>query len=114
MEVDISLKQGQIWWSQPPELPQPQPVLVIQSDAFNRSVLETAVCITLSPDWKLAPAPGNVLIAQSDSGLPNPCVANVAQIITIDRRYLTEYVGTVPTFILESVLDGVQLVVGRS
>jgi mRNA-degrading endonuclease toxin of MazEF toxin-antitoxin module len=41
-------------------------------------------------------------------------VANVAQIITIDRRFLTKYVGTVPTFILESVLDGVQLVVGRS
>jgi mRNA interferase MazF len=114
MVADVSLKQGQIWWSQPPELPQPQPLLIIQSDAFNRSVMETAVCITLSSDWKLAPAPGNVLIAQSDSGLPNPCVANVAQIITIDRRFLTDYVGTVPAFILESVLDGVQLVVGRS
>ncbi|MCA9946982.1 MAG: type II toxin-antitoxin system PemK/MazF family toxin [Ardenticatenaceae bacterium] len=114
MVADISLKQGQIWWSKPPELTKPQPILIIQSDAFNRSLLETAVCITLSPDWKLAPAPGNVLIAQSDSGLPKACVANVAQIITIDRRFLTEYVGTVPPFILESVLDGVQLVVGRT
>ena len=114
MVAEVTLKQGQIWWSQPPELPKPQPVLIIQSEAFNRSVLEPAVCITLSPDWKLAPSPGNVLIAQSDSGLPKACVANVAQIITIDRRFLTEYVGTVPNFILESVLDGVQLVVGRS
>lgn len=114
MVTETPLQQGQIWWTQPPEMPQPQPVLVIQSDAFNRSLLETAVCVTLSPDWKLAPAPGNVLIAQSDSGLPKACVANVAQVITIDRRFLTEYVGTVPPFILESILDGVQLVVGRS
>ena len=95
-------------------MPQPHPILIIQSNAFNRSQLETAVCVMLSSDWKLAPAPGNVLIAQVDSGLPNPCVANVAQIITLDRHFLTEYVGTVPPFILESVLDGVQLVVGRS
>lgn len=114
MVDDIPLKQGQVWWTQPPEMPKPQPVLVIQSDAFNRSVLETAVCVTLNPDWKLAPAPGNVLISQADSGLPKACVANVAQLITIDRRFLTEYVGTIPPFILESVLDGVQLVVGRS
>ena len=114
MVAEITLKQGQIWWSQLPEMPQPQPILIIQSDAFNRSLLETAVCVSLSPDWKLAPAPGNVLISQADSGLPKACVANVAQVITIDRRFFTEYVGTVPPFILESVLDGVQMVVGRN
>ena len=114
MVAEVELQQGQIWWAQPPELSEPEAVLIIQSDAFNRSVIETAVCIPLSPDWKLAPAPGNVLIAQSDSGLPKVCVANVAHIITIDREFLTECVGSVPNFILQSVLDGVQLVVGRS
>lgn len=114
MVTEVNLGQGQIWWCQTPEMSEPHPLLVIQSDAFNRSSLETAVCVALSADWKLAPSPGNVLIAQSDSGLPKACVANVAQIITLDRRFLTKYVGTVPTFILESVLDGVQLVVGRS
>ena len=44
MVAEVDLKQGQIWWVQPPEMPEPQPVLIVQSDAFNRSLLETAVC----------------------------------------------------------------------
>lgn len=112
--MGIELKQGQVWWVTLPESDARQPVLVVQSNAFNRSELETAVCLPLTPDWKLAPAPGNVLISQADSGLTKPSVANVAQLLTIDKRFFTEYAGTVPPYILESVLDGIQLMLGRS
>ena len=90
-----------------------QPVLVVQSDAFNKSDLETVVCVELTPDWKLGAAPGNVVIAQSDSNLPKASVANVAHLLTVDKQYLTECIGTLPPLVLESVLDGIDLVLGR-
>jgi mRNA interferase MazF len=108
-----NLQQGQIWWVDLPESDSQQPVLIVQSNAFNRSDLQTVVCIGLTPDWKLAEAPGNVIISQSDSGLPKSSVANVSQLLTIDKSFLTEYVSSVPSFILESILDGIQLMIGR-
>jgi mRNA interferase MazF len=109
----IQLQQGQIWWVDLPESEHRQPVLVVQSDAFNKSQLETVVCVELTPDWKLGAAPGNVVIAQSDSNLPKVSVANVTHLLTIDKRYLTQYISTLPTLVLESVLDGIELVLGR-
>jgi mRNA interferase MazF len=38
----------------------------------------------------LVEAPGNVLIPAKAAGLPKDSVANVSQIITIDRDFLTE------------------------
>jgi len=113
MNKPTSIRQGQIWWVDLPEELNPQPVLVVQSNPFNQSMLETAVCILLNLNWRLAEAPGNVLLSQADSGLPRSCVANVSNLITIDKQFLTEYVGTLPPFILETVLDGVQLLIGR-
>lgn len=106
-------QQGQIWWVTLPETEHPQPVLVVQSNAFNKSQLETVVCVELTPDWKLGAAPGNVIIAQSDSQLPKACVANVAHLLTIDKHYLSECISTLPTLVVESVLDGIDLMLGR-
>jgi len=108
-----TLQQGQIWWVDWPGLPQRPAVLVIQSDPFNDSQLQTVVCVALDPNWRLAAAPGNVLLSQAHTGLPHPCVANVAHVVTIDKRLLHEYVSTLPPFVLETVLDGVQLFFGR-
>ena len=114
----LKVQQGQIWWARLPQLSgaetsQRHPVLVVQSDAFNRSTLQTVVCIALTNNWRLAKAPGNVLLSQSDTGLPKATVANVAQIITVDKRFLIEYVSSIPSWLLESVLDGIQLLLGR-
>lgn len=108
-----TLQQGQVWSVEWPESPQRPAVLVIQSDPFNDSQLQTVVCLALDPNWRLAAAPGNVLLSQAHTGLPHPCVANVAHLVTIDRRLLYEYVSTLPPFVLETVLDGVQLFFGR-
>ena len=108
-----TVQQGQIWWMDWPESPQRPAVLVMQSDPFNRSQLQTVVCLALDPNWRLAEAPGNILLSPADTGLPHVCVANVAYLVTIDKRFLHEYVSTLPPFVLESVLDGVQLLFGR-
>jgi mRNA interferase MazF len=60
-----------------------------------------------------ADAPGNVSLSSDLTGLPKDSVANVSQIITVDKRSLTERVGKLPTNKTELVLSGIDIVLGR-
>jgi hypothetical protein len=62
---------------------------------------------------KWATAPGNVLLATSVTGLPKDSVANVSQVVTLDKRDLTEHVGKLARSKLELVRSGVDVVLGR-
>ncbi len=85
----------------------------MQGDAFNRSRLATVVCVPMTSNLRWADAPGNVLLPARTTGLGKDSVANVSQIIAIDRSILTRRVGHVPRRLLELVLTGVDLVLGR-
>jgi mRNA interferase MazF len=61
----------------------------------------------------LAEAPGTVLLRARSSGLPKDSVANVSQIVTIDRSQLLERAGRVSKAQLEEVLAGLDVVLGR-
>ena len=58
----------------------------------------------------LADMPGNVRLTSRATGLPKDSVANVTQILTVDRARLTEYVGRVPDAKLRQIEDGLRLV----
>ena len=90
-----------------------RPVLVVQGDAFNRSRVATVVCVPLTSNLKWADAPGNVGLAAKSTGLAKDSVANVSQIVTLDRDLLTERVGRVSKRQLELVFAGLDLVLGR-
>ena len=49
-----------------------RPVLVISSDAYNRSRIATVVCIVITSNIRLADAPGNVLLDVDEAGLDRP------------------------------------------
>lgn len=110
--------QGEIWWA---DLGEPvgsapgfqRPVIVVQSDPFNRSRISTVVCVPLTSNLRWADAPGNVALDSAATGLPKDSVANVSQIVTLDRSMLTERVGKVPDNKLELVLYGIDVVLGR-
>jgi len=109
------MERGTVWWAQLPEpiASEPgfrRPVIIIQSNAFNRSRIRTVVAVVLTSNLRLAEAPGNVLIPATDSGLPKDSVANVSQLITLDRTFLTEKSGRIPTRIMRAVDDGIRLV----
>ena len=89
-----------------------RPVLVVQSDAFNRSRIQTVVTVVLTSNLRLVEAPGNVLVPAMTSGLPKDSVANVSQIITVDRTFLVELVGRLRGRLLSSIEDGLRLVLG--
>jgi mRNA interferase MazF len=109
------MERGTVWWAQLPEpvASEPgcrRPVIIIQSNAFNRSRIRTVIAVVLTSNLRLTEAPGNVLIPATDSGLPKDSVANISQIITMDRTFLTEKCGRLPSRIMKAVDDGIRLV----
>ena len=91
-----------------------RPVLIVQGDSFNASRIATTVVVPLTSNQRLAAAPGNVALPANTTGLPKDSVANVSQIIAIDRALLTERVGRVPTAQLDRIMAGIDLVLGRA
>lgn len=114
----VSVSQGDIWWV---DFGEPQgsgpgyrhPAVVVQGDSFNRSAIATVVCVPLTSNLKWAGAPGNVLLKSKDSGLPKDSVANVSQIVAVDRATLVERAGHLSKDKLELVLRGVDVLLGR-
>ena len=110
--------QGETWWA---DLSEPvgsepgfrRPVLIVQGDALNQSRIATVICVPLTSNLKWAGAPGNVVLKAKTTGLPKDSVANVSQIVSIDRDMLTERVGKVRAQQLELVFAGLDLVLGR-
>jgi mRNA interferase MazF len=85
----------------------------VQGDALNHSRIATVVCVPLSSNLRWANAPGNVSLAARVTGLPKDSVANVSQIVTLDRDLLTDRVGRLPRAKLELLCAGINLILGR-
>jgi mRNA interferase MazF len=86
---------------------------VVQGDSLNRSRLNTVVCVPLTSNLRWAAAPGNVLLSAQMTGLSKDSVANVSQIITLDKTLLTECTGKLPHAKLQLVLSGIDVMLGR-
>jgi mRNA interferase MazF len=69
--------------------------------------------VALTSNLKWATAPGNVLLQSSITGLPKESVANVSQLVTLDKADLTERTGKLSRSKLELVLSGIDAVLGR-
>jgi mRNA interferase MazF len=114
----VVVSQGDVFWA---SLPDPagsgpglrRPVVVVQGDAFNASRLATVVVVPLTSNLRWAAAPGNVLFEANTTGLPKDSVANVTQIVAVDRSILGERVGHLPDAEVAVMLGGIDLVLGR-
>lgn len=107
--------RGEVWWADlsAPRGSEPgfrRPVLVIQSDAFNRSRLPTVLVVSLTTNLALAEQPGNVLLPRESTGLPSDSVANMTQLATVDQAFLEEQVGAIPRRLMAQVEDGLRLI----
>ncbi len=90
-----------------------RPVAIVQGDSFNASRIATTVVVPLTSNLRLAAAPGNVVLAAAHTGLPKDSVANVSQIVSVDRGLLSDRVGHLPESDLRLILAGIDLVLGR-
>ena len=109
------ISQGEVWWA---DLPEPSasfrpPVVVVQGEAFNRSQISTVVCVPLTSNLRWAEAPSNVLLASKVTGLSKDSVANVSQLVTLDKSSLTDRAGKLSKAKLDLVLFGIDVLLGR-
>jgi len=114
----VVIAQADIWWANldAPTGSEPgfrRPVLVVQGDAFNATRLATTVVIPLTSNLKWAEAPGNVLLRAKETGLLLDSVANVSQIVALDKSLLAERAGRVRPKLFGLVLSGVDVMLGR-
>ena len=108
------VQRREVWWA---DLDEPRgsgpgfrrPVLVVQADAFNRSRLNTVICVVLTSNTRLLDAPGNVLLPENKTGLSRDSVANVTQVVTLDEDYLSERTGRIPPKLMAHVDAGLKL-----
>ncbi len=92
------VKQGDLFWL---DLGEPKssgpgfrhPFVVVQSDLFNISRIQTVVVCELTSNLKRAEAPGNVLLHKGEGNLKKASVANVSQLYTVDKSALAEKIG---------------------
>ena len=113
------ISQGEIWWANlaEPSGSEPgyrRPVVVVQGDPFNRSAIGTVVSVPLTSTLRWADAPGNVRLSARSTGLPRDSVANVSQIVTLDKARLAERVGKLSPAKVDLVLSGIDVVLGRA
>lgn len=93
--------RGEIWWA---DLPDPRgsepgyqrPVLIVQNNLFNQSRISTVLVVVITSNLKLAAAPGNVFLPQTETGLLQDSVVNVSQVLTLDKKFLVNKIGSLP------------------
>jgi len=110
----VVIERGEVWWADlgDPEGSGPgyrRPVLVISSDAFNRSQIGTVIVAAITSNVALSHAPGNVRLTAREGKLSRESVINVSQILTLDRSILMKRVGRIPGSKLSEVSAGLRL-----
>jgi mRNA interferase MazF len=107
-----------VWWA---DLPPPvgsgpgfrRPVVVVQGNQFNQSRVSTILCVPLTGNLRLGGLPGNVVLTNDSTGLPQDSVANVSQLFPVDRALFLERTGRVSDDQLQFIFHGIDFVLGR-
>ena len=111
----VGPERGEVWWAglQQPRGSEPgyrRPVVIVQSNSFNSSAIQTVVVAAISSNLALAAAPGNVQLPKSAAGLKKPSTVNVSQLYTLDRSFLDRRAGTLNSRQMNAVAEGLRLV----
>ncbi len=109
------MRRGDIWWATLPPASGSgpggrRPVVVIQADLFTRSRIRTVVVVIVTSTLALANVGGNVLLPQAVSGLDRDSVANVSQVLSIDKSALTDFIGLLPDYLIYQIEDGLRTI----
>lgn len=111
------MTRGEIWWADLgiPVGSEPgfrRPVLIVQSDYFTASRINTVICVPFTTNLMLADAPGNVFIEKNGTGLGKDSVAVVSHLTCMDKARFIEKVSTPDPGVLADVEEGILLVLG--
>ena len=109
------MRRGEVWWASigDPRGSGPgfrRPVVIVQADEFNDSAIRTVLCVAVTSNLRLGAAPGNVRLPRRASGLTKESVANVSQVITADKQFLTQRIGRLAPATQARIDAGLRLV----
>jgi mRNA interferase MazF len=109
------VRRGEVWWASigDPRGSGPgfrRPVVIVQADEFNDSAIRTVLCVAVTSNLRLGEAPGNVRLPRRASGLSKESVANVSQVITADKQFLTQRIGRLTPATQARIDAGLRLV----
>ncbi len=90
------------------------PHVVVQNNVFNESRINTVVVCALTSNLKRGNAPGNVLLHKGEGGLKKESVANVSQVVTVDKGNLVEKIGSLSQGRVNQIIEGVCLLITPS
>ena len=104
----MDVRQGDVFWISPNETngvesDHPHPHVVVQVNAQNK----VTVC-ALTTNLKRAKDPGNVLLDESEAGLPKQSVIVASQVSIVDATQLGEFIGTLTEQRIQQVLAGIR------
>jgi mRNA interferase MazF len=85
-----------------------RPAVVVQSNVFNASPIDTVVVCATTTTPHRAEDPGNVELDEGDAELPQASVVNVPQIIAVDKTRLMEWIGGLSEDKMQSVMGGIR------
>jgi mRNA interferase MazF len=110
----VRVRQGDVYWVDfgEPSGSRPgytHPAVVIQSDTFNKSAIDTVVVCEVTETLRLGKARGNVALVPGEANLPMQSVVNVSQIFTVNKTDLRDWIGRLDAFRVREVLDGLHL-----
>jgi mRNA interferase MazF len=108
------INQGDVFWlyAGMPAGSEPgfrRPHVVIQNNIFNHSQINTTVLCAITSNLHRAQVPGNIRLFKGEANLPKSSVVNVSQLLTVDKRILTEKIGALSKERIQQILDGLQL-----
>jgi mRNA interferase MazF len=113
----VVITRGDLFWadlgapvgSRPAKV---RPVLVVSSDLYNDTSLNTVIVAAVTSNTRLAAMPGNTFLPAGSTGLPRDSVVNVTALQTLNRSELGEPAGLVAGDLLAQVDRGLRLVLG--
>ncbi len=109
------IRRGEIWWADlgPPRGSAPalrRPVVVVSADHLNASDIRTVSVEALTSNLRWAGIPGNVQIRKGTAGLDRDCVANLTQLLTLDKDDLDTRRGRLPLRLVREIDEGLRQV----
>jgi len=89
-----------------------RPVIVVQSNDYNKSDLATTIVVPLTSEIRYAEFEDNVFVPALASALPKDSVELPFQVMTVNKAALGFPVGRVPESVIRQIEDGLLAVLG--
>ncbi len=109
------MMRGDIWWVDfgEPLGSEPgwrRPALIVQSDEFNNSDMNTTIVVPITTNLRLSDFPGNYFLSRKESKLSKDSVVVTPQIAVIDKLRLLEHVAVLPESAMHNISEGIKLI----